>query len=70
MRSFARSAWQLTSAMVVLLSSSWFANAAGIPKPDAQAIDGKISWIYDYEQAKSESEKTGRPMFVVFRCER
>ena len=57
-------------ALIVLFSCSWSAHAAGIPKPDAQVIDGMISWIYDYEQAKSKSEATGKPMFVVFRCER
>ena len=38
--------------------------------PAAQPIDGKIKWVYDYEQGKRLSQQTGKPMFVVFRCER
>jgi len=33
-------------------------------------IEVKIDWVYDYEKGKQLSEETGKPMFVVFRCER
>jgi len=39
-------------------------------KPPATEVDGDIQWVFDYEQGKQLSEKTGKPMFVVFRCER
>ncbi len=39
-------------------------------KPESQPIGGKITWVYDYEDAQGISRDTGKPMFVVFRCER
>jgi hypothetical protein len=33
-------------------------------------VDGKITWIYDYETGKQLARRLQRPMFVVFRCER
>ena len=56
--------------LALLLPCSRFAWSDTIAKPDAQEIDGKINWIYDYEAAKRVSESSGKPMFVVFRCER
>lgn len=38
--------------------------------PAAQPVTGKITWVYDYNEAKRVSKQTGKPMFVVFRCER
>jgi len=35
-----------------------------------QSVDGKITWVYGYEAGKQESLRSGKPMFVVFRCER
>ena len=40
------------------------------PLAAAQPVDGKIQWVFDYELGKQLSETTGKPMFVVFRCER
>ncbi len=37
-------------------------------KPDP--VSGKIDWIYDYEDGQAAALKTGKPIFVVFRCER
>ncbi len=45
-------------------------SAFGLDKPKAQPVDGKIKWVYDYEEGKRLSKTTGKPMFVVFRCER
>lgn len=39
-------------------------------KPQPQPVDGKIKWVFDYEKGKRLSRETGKPMFVVFRCER
>ena len=39
-------------------------------KPEPQKVDGKINWVYDYEQGKLLSKSSGKPMFVVIRCER
>ena len=39
-------------------------------RPDPQPVEGRIQWVYDYEEGKALSQQTGKPMFVVFRCER
>lgn len=36
------------------------------PKP----VDGTIQWVYNYAEGKQLARGTGKPMFVVFRCER
>jgi hypothetical protein len=46
------------------------AAAQKITKPAMQKIDGTITWVYDYEKGQRISKETGKPMFVVFRCER
>ena len=46
------------------------ATACAVEKPKPQRVDGKIKWVFDYEQGKRLSRATGKPMFVVFRCER
>ena len=44
--------------------------ALAIDRPKAKPIGGLIKWVYDYEQGKRVSRTSGKPMFVVFRCER
>ena len=39
-------------------------------KPAVEKIDGLVNWVYDYEQGRQLAKRTGKPMFVVFRCER
>ncbi len=46
------------------------ATAWGAEKPRPDPVDGKIKWVYDYEEGKRQSRETGKPMFVVFRCEK
>lgn len=46
------------------------AQPAFAQKPEPQKVSGRIDWVYDYEQGKLLSESTGKPMFVVIRCER
>ena len=38
--------------------------------PTPVTVDGKINWVYRYEEGKRLSRETGKPLFVVFRCER
>ena len=56
-----------------LLAATMLATAA-VPsmaqKPRVQKIDGLVNWVYDYEQGRKLARRTGKPMFVVFRCER
>lgn len=44
----------------------------GLQGADVPAVEvsGKIRWVYDYEQGKQLARQNGKPMFVVFRCER
>ena len=45
-------------------------HAEAIPKPAASPVEGNIHWVYDYAEGQKLSKETGKPMFVVFRCER
>lgn len=33
-------------------------------------VDGKIRWVYSLAEGERQARETGKPMFVVFRCER
>ena len=33
-------------------------------------VPGKIAWVYNYAEGQQLARETGKPMFVVFRCER
>jgi len=56
--------WVITAATVCLAQTGW---GADVP---AKPVDGKIKWLPSYEEGKKEAGKTGKPLFVVFRCER
>jgi hypothetical protein len=36
----------------------------------AQPVDGDVAWVYRYGEGKRLARETGKPLFVVFRCER
>ena len=38
-------------------------------KVAVQKVDGKIEWVYSYQTGKQQARQTGKPLFVVFRCE-
>ena len=42
----------------------------GVEAPKPTPVDGKIKWVYDYGEGQRLSKESGKPMFVVFRCER
>lgn len=60
----------LAATMLAATAAPALAQSSPIPKPAAQKLDGLINWVYDYEQGRRLAKQTGRPMFVVFRCER
>ena len=33
-------------------------------------VTGKIEWVYNYAEGQKLARETGKPLFVVFRCER
>jgi hypothetical protein len=41
------------------------ADAQPRPRPDP----AKFGWHTDYDAAKAEAKRTGKPIFLVFRCE-
>jgi len=57
-------------AIIVVASFLWPAASGAIEKPPSVEVDGNIKWVYDYDEAKLLSQASGKPMFVVFRCER
>ena len=46
------------------------ATALAADKPKPVPVGGKIDWVYNYAEGRRISGETGKPMFVVFRCER
>ena len=58
---------------VGLLAVVGIAAVAGLAKGDVippQPVEGKIKWVYGYDEGKKLARETGKPLFVVFRCER
>jgi hypothetical protein len=51
----------------VLLGIGTAGHADSIPP---QPVDGKIAWIYNYAEGQRLARQTGKPLFVLFRCER
>jgi hypothetical protein len=43
---------------------------AGQEKILPQKVSGSINWVYSYAEGKEAARQSGKPMFVVFRCER
>jgi hypothetical protein len=59
---FARLLWFICS--VAFLASASAAVIAPVP------VTGKIQWVYSYLEGQKLARETGKPLFVVFRCER
>ena len=39
-------------------------------KPASTEVSGNIEWVFDVAEGQQISHETGKPMFIVFRCER
>jgi hypothetical protein len=48
---------------VLLAGAAWLA-------PQATAADDGPHWIADYAEARAAARAGGKPIFLVFRCER
>ena len=57
----------LLIALTMTAGISMDGKAADVP---AVEVSGKVRWVYDYEQGKQLARQNGKPLFVVFRCER
>jgi hypothetical protein len=55
---------RVIAGLVVLLA----AGSAGA-QPPRKADPAKFGWHTDYAAAKAEAKRTGKPIFLVFRCE-
>lgn len=55
---------------LTLMSLALVAAPAFGQSPEPTEVDGKIDWVFNYEDGQALSKKTSKPMFVVFRCER
>jgi hypothetical protein len=53
-----------------LIALALWAGDAAAEQITPQPVDGKIEWVYDYARGKELARQTGKPLFVVFRCER
>ena len=47
-----------------------FVDAAGAAALKPTPVTGKIEWVYSYAEGQKLARETGKPLFVVFRCER
>ena len=56
----------LTGSVVGLVFLALGGRAAGQPVAEAAR---KAGWLTDYQAAKAEARKIGKPLFVVFRCQ-
>jgi len=61
-------AWILVANMI--FGRANIVAAEAIDKPPRVEVDGNIKWVYDYTEGQLLSHASGKPMFVVFRCER
>ncbi len=52
--------------LIALCAATTWARETPAPQP----VGGKIEWVFDYEEGKKLSYESGKPMFIVFRCER
>jgi len=57
----------LLIALIMTAGISIDVKAADVPSVE---VSGKVRWVYDYEQGKQLARQNGKPLFVVFRCER
>ena len=48
-----------------LVAAGWLWSTAG----RLQAQDDKIFWFSSYKEALEEAKKTGKPIFLEYRCE-
>ena len=62
-----RSTFSLFLVPVMLLTA---ARLDGAEKIAPSPVDGAIQWVHDYEEGRKLATESGKPLMVVFRCER
>ena len=58
------------SLLAVALALVWGASDALGERIPPEPVDGTIQWVYSYDEGKALARTSGKPLFVVFRCER
>ena len=60
------------SALICIASAIVFTTArlAAAEAIKPVPVIGNIQWIYSYEEGQKIARESGKPIFVVFRCER
>jgi hypothetical protein len=44
--------------------------APGLASAQPRKLDpAKFGWLNDYAEARAEARRTGKPIFLIFRCE-
>lgn len=57
--------WAILPVVMLCFGSSLWAGPIP-PKP----VPSKIKWLYAYQEGKKEAQRSQKPLFVLFRCER
>jgi hypothetical protein len=45
------------------------AASLGADRPAPKPVSGGIEWVFDHEEGRKLARASGKPLFVVFRCE-
>lgn len=60
--------WLLTTTLSLLSLSTWISTVSAHGDPFWRQKAAKYGWLTDYNKAKAEAKKTGKPMMVFLRC--
>jgi hypothetical protein len=56
--------------IMVAMSCVWVSLLASAGGVGVQKLDpSRYGWLSDYQAARAEARRTGKPIFLVFRCE-
>jgi hypothetical protein len=56
--------WQIGTILMLGVASLTGSSAL---RPAAAPVSGSVAWMSDYEAARAEARRTGKPLFVAFR---
>jgi hypothetical protein len=59
-----------TAGLWTLVTVVWAGAAGGAETIPPQPVNGTIAWVYRYDEGQRLARASGKPLFVVFRCER
>lgn len=59
----------MRKALLAAASAAIFGGAAFFAGPQVHAQEEGIQWLSSYREAIAEAKRTGKPIFLEFRCE-